>query len=415
MASSISASTEPPLPTCSWSAADRRAAPPRPAARRRPPGDRGGPRRLPARQGVLRIHEPRGGPHPRPLRCRAVAGGRGRGCRCAGTAVTGAGGARLHGRFALAGHRPFRPTGLSVSRRILDAELLAAARAAGAVVRERVAVEDLLDDERGVAGARVRLEDGTALDADRAAHRRRGRPALDRRPANRPPAAGRPPPHGLRRPHGAGRRHGRLRRDVRRAARVPRAQPDRRGPDQRGPRGARASAPAPRGDAPTRVLPRGTRRFPGGPGADRERHDRPRGPGHRSLRRVVRAESSPTAPRWSATPPTSSTPSPAKASTARFGAPSCWPRRRAPRWRPRAGLRAAALAAYRTARRRAFGGKWAVERLIGYGMQFPALFDRAVSRLGRRRAWPHTLIGVTADFVPARAVLNPLFLARMLL
>jgi flavin-dependent dehydrogenase len=75
---------------------------------------------------------------------------------------------------------------------------------------------------------------------------------------------------------------------------------------------------------------------------------------------------------------------------------------------------AAALAPYRAARRRAFGGKWAVERMIGYGMHFPALFDRAVARLGRR-GLAHTLIGVTADFVPASAVLNPLFLARMLL
>jgi flavin-dependent dehydrogenase len=75
---------------------------------------------------------------------------------------------------------------------------------------------------------------------------------------------------------------------------------------------------------------------------------------------------------------------------------------------------AAALAPNRRARWRAFGGKWAVERLIGYGMNFPALFDRAVGRLGRR-GMAHTLIGVTADFVPARAVLNPVFLARMLL
>jgi hypothetical protein len=75
---------------------------------------------------------------------------------------------------------------------------------------------------------------------------------------------------------------------------------------------------------------------------------------------------------------------------------------------------AAALAPYRRARRRTFGGKWAIERLIGYGMQFPALFDRAVGRLARR-GLAHTLVGVTADFVPARAVLNPLFLARMLL
>jgi hypothetical protein len=37
-----------------------------------------------------------------------------------------------------------------------------------------------------------------------------------------------------------------------------------------------------------------------------------------------------------------------------------------------------------------------------------------VARLARR-GLAHTLIGVTADFVPARAVLNPVFLARMLL
>ena len=75
---------------------------------------------------------------------------------------------------------------------------------------------------------------------------------------------------------------------------------------------------------------------------------------------------------------------------------------------------AARLAPYRRARRRAFAGKWAVERLIGYGMEFPALFDRAVGRLGRRAGMADTLVGVTGDFVPARRVLNPLFLARML-
>jgi flavin-dependent dehydrogenase len=75
----------------------------------------------------------------------------------------------------------------------------------------------------------------------------------------------------------------------------------------------------------------------------------------------------------------------------------------------------ARLAPYRRARRRAFAGKWAVERLIGYGMRFPRLFDRAVARLGRRPGMADTMIGVTGDFVPARAVLNPAFLARMVL
>ncbi|MEO8199949.1 MAG: NAD(P)/FAD-dependent oxidoreductase [Gemmatimonadota bacterium] len=73
------------------------------------------------------------------------------------------------------------------------------------------------------------------------------------------------------------------------------------------------------------------------------------------------------------------------------------------------------LKSYRGARRHAFGGKWAVERLIGYGMLAPALFDRAVNRLARRGKMAHTLIGVTADFLPAREVLNPLFLSRMVL
>ena len=76
---------------------------------------------------------------------------------------------------------------------------------------------------------------------------------------------------------------------------------------------------------------------------------------------------------------------------------------------------AARLSPYRRERRRAFLGKWAVERLIGYGMLAPALFDRAVSRLGRRGSMAHTLIGVTADFIPAGRVLNPLFLSRMVL
>ena len=71
------------------------------------------------------------------------------------------------------------------------------------------------------------------------------------------------------------------------------------------------------------------------------------------------------------------------------------------------------LAGYRRARRGAFAGKWAVERLIGYGMLAPPVFDRAVERL-ERRGWAHTLIGVTGDFVPARAVLNPRFLTGML-
>jgi 2-polyprenyl-6-methoxyphenol hydroxylase-like FAD-dependent oxidoreductase len=65
-------------------------------------------------------------------------------------------GAVAHGRFALASHQPFRPTGLSISRRILDHELVLAARGAGAVVAERTRLEELLYDGGAVAGAVVR-------------------------------------------------------------------------------------------------------------------------------------------------------------------------------------------------------------------------------------------------------------------
>jgi flavin-dependent dehydrogenase len=72
-----------------------------------------------------------------------------------------------------------------------------------------------------------------------------------------------------------------------------------------------------------------------------------------------------------------------------------------------------ALLAYRRLRQRTFAGKWAVERLIGWSMEWPALFDHAVRRIGRRRGMADTLVGVTGELRPARHVLNPLFLARM--
>jgi 2-polyprenyl-6-methoxyphenol hydroxylase-like FAD-dependent oxidoreductase len=71
------------------------------------------------------------------------------------------------------------------------------------------------------------------------------------------------------------------------------------------------------------------------------------------------------------------------------------------------------LDSYRAARRRAFLGKWIVERLIGYSMLSPRLFDRAVARLDRR-GMADTLIGVTGDFVSPWRVVNPWFLGKMI-
>ena len=75
----------------------------------------------------------------------------------------------------------------------------------------------------------------------------------------------------------------------------------------------------------------------------------------------------------------------------------------------------AALAPYRRARRRAFLGKWVLERLIGVGVGWPALAERVIERLARRPALADLLVGATGNFVPARAALRPAVLARLLL
>lgn len=75
----------------------------------------------------------------------------------------------------------------------------------------------------------------------------------------------------------------------------------------------------------------------------------------------------------------------------------------------------AALAAYDAARRRAFRGKWVVERLIAVVVAWPPLIDRAARVLSRRREMADLLVGVTGDFVPARAVLNVRYLSRLFL
>ena len=72
------------------------------------------------------------------------------------------------------------------------------------------------------------------------------------------------------------------------------------------------------------------------------------------------------------------------------------------------------LADYRLLYRRTFAGQHAVERLIGWGMFLPSLFDRALGRLAARDLG-HTLVGVTGGLLPAREVLSPSFLLRMLL
>lgn len=66
----------------------------------------------------------------------------------------------------------------------------------------------------------------------------------------------------------------------------------------------------------------------------------------------------------------------------------------------------AALAGYDRARRREFGGKWIVEWIIGAVVGSPPLMNRAARVLAARKDMADLLVGVTGDFVPARAVLN---------
>jgi len=73
-----------------------------------------------------------------------------------------------------------------------------------------------------------------------------------------------------------------------------------------------------------------------------------------------------------------------------------------------------ALAPYARARRRAFLGKWAIERLIGLGVGWPALTNRVVGRLARRPRLGDLVVGATGNFVPARALFAPHTLLRLL-
>jgi menaquinone-9 beta-reductase len=73
-----------------------------------------------------------------------------------------------------------------------------------------------------------------------------------------------------------------------------------------------------------------------------------------------------------------------------------------------------ALRAYDRARHEEFGGKWIVERLIGGAVASRFLMNRAARALAARRDLADLLVGVTGDFVPAREVLRPAFVLRLL-
>jgi flavin-dependent dehydrogenase len=75
----------------------------------------------------------------------------------------------------------------------------------------------------------------------------------------------------------------------------------------------------------------------------------------------------------------------------------------------------ASLRRYQRERRRAFAGKWIMERVTRWMMYSPRFFNRCISRMARHDDTAHTAVGVAGGFVPLRELFKPSFVARMVL
>ncbi|MBK6421934.1 MAG: FAD-dependent oxidoreductase [Gemmatimonadales bacterium] len=333
-----------------------------------------------------------------------------------GTTVVGPRGATLTGRFAGAAVPPWRDTGLAIARRVLDHALVEAAAGAGARLQEGLAVEALLHEAGGVAGAVLRDAAGR-----RAAVRARLvigadglRSVVARRLGGSAPAglgglariafvahvAGVPGLEGLTEMHVGDDGYvglNRLTRDG--VANVALVVPARR-------------AAAARGDAPGFFF-RELARYPGVRGrvdpASLTRRVLVTGPFASRARRVVADGALLVGDAADFFDPFTGEGICSALRGAELAAAAAMAALAHP-----GPVTRHALAPYLRARRAAFLGRWTIERLVGYGMLAPRLFDRVVDRL-HRRGLADTFIGVTGDFVPARAVLNPWFLSRMVL
>lgn len=328
-----------------------------------------------------------------------------------GTTVTGPRGSSLTGLFAGAG-KPFRPTGLSLRRQVLDAALVDGARQAGATVLEEHAVTDLLYDRGAVGGAAVRTAAGTvrllrarltvgadglrSIVARRIGRRRHGFPsriAFVAHVAGVPGLSDRAELHvtsggyaGVN-PVGNG------------VANVALVVP------------ARLAVQA-RGDV-TGFAIASLDAIPGIRGrVHREEIVRPflvTGPFAARSRRVVTDGALLVGDAADFFDPFTGEGICAALRGAELAAETAVAALDSGQ-----GPSAARLAVYARRRRAEFLGKWAIERMIGWSMLAPRLFDRAVERI-ERRGLSHTLIGVTGDFISPRLVLNPRFLAAMVL
>lgn len=73
-----------------------------------------------------------------------------------------------------------------------------------------------------------------------------------------------------------------------------------------------------------------------------------------------------------------------------------------------------ALSNYDAARKKTFGGKWKVERIVGRMVASPMLCNRIARALEKRRDMADLLVGVAGDFVPPAEVLRPRFVLSLL-
>jgi menaquinone-9 beta-reductase len=71
------------------------------------------------------------------------------------------------------------------------------------------------------------------------------------------------------------------------------------------------------------------------------------------------------------------------------------------------------LAGYEAARKREFGGKWKLERIVGMAIAYPYFLNNAARALARRKDMADLLVGVAGDFIPTKHVLNPKFLFNL--
>jgi menaquinone-9 beta-reductase len=330
-----------------------------------------------------------------------------------GMKVTACHGATAHGVFAEARHQPFRPTGLSVSRRILDHQLVGAARSAGAIVQERAALEDLVLQNGSVSGAVIRDQDGLRhLIRARLTVGADGLRSIVARRIGR-------------RVHGAPRRlafvaHLAGVRDMGSSAELHFGRAGYVGLNDIGLGQVNVAvvlpqklAAAARGRV-NEYFFESLEEFPG----VRERVRGARllapvqvtGPFAARSRRVI-------APGALLVGDAADFFDPVTGDgiyTALRGA-ELVAETMTPSLQQSGPVSLRSLQRYRRRRGQVFTGKWMMERITRYLMAFPGFFDRTVARLGRHSDMAHTAIGAAGGFVPLRELLAPSFIARAVL